>query len=235
MPMMNLKTKFGRENLKIISLINSKGGVGKTTLCINLAREMLLHLCAKEEKPKDAKVLLVDADPQGSIRDWHEAGGHVILDMIAMDRMQAIASLRTTNLSYDYVFIDTPGKVGEIMASAIAISDLILVPVQPSPYDIWATADTIELVKNRQALAANGTPKAQFVLNRCIPNTNISADAKEYLHKSIFPHLHTSICNRVIFAESANRGCTVFESGNQMAIDSILSLGKEVRGVLENA
>lgn len=217
--------------MKIISLVNSKGGVGKTTLCINLARQMQMHICAKEQKPKDAKVLLVDADPQGSIRDWHDAGGHVLIDMVSLDRKSAIIQLRDMNMDYDFVFIDTPGKVDEIMCSAIAVSDLVLIPVQPSPYDIWASMDTIELVKNRQAIA-NDKPECRFVLNRCIPNTIIASDVKAHMHKSAFKHLQTSISNRVIFAESAQRGCTIFESGNELAISSIKSLGDEMREVL---
>lgn len=218
--------------MKIISLVNSKGGVGKTTLCINLAREMQIHLNAKDEIIKKSKVLLVDADAQGSIRDWHDQGGHLLIDMIAMDRRQAISNLRYTNMNYDYVFIDTPGSTSEIMATAISISDLVLIPIQPSPYDIWASADTVQLVKNRQALA-DGQPHGRFILNRCMPHTNISKDAKDYLHQSAFPYFNTSIHQRVIFAESANRGCTIYESGNALAIDSIKALGGELREVLD--
>lgn len=241
---MNYQIKFGRENLKIISLINSKGGTGKTTLCINLAMEMQKHLYSEMQKSKDddgfymiplLKVLIVDADPQGSARDWHEAGGHELMNLIVLDRKQTLLNLGKMDLDYDFIFIDTPGRISEIATTAIILSDLVLVPIQPSPYDIWAASDTVEVIKQRQELTSGVQPIGRFVLNRCIPNTNIEKGAKEYLHKSAFPHFDTSIFQRVIYAESAAKGKTVFEFDNTQAIESIVSLGDEIRGALENA
>src|SRR5690348_8966902 len=140
--------------MQIISLINSKGGVGKTTLSINIATYLHMQKSVNTENNtcKDA-VLLIDADPQGSARDWYEEGGRHHLDMIVLDRPHALMDIRKDKLNYDYVFIDTPGKVDNLMAAAIAVSDLVLIPIQPSPYDIWATEQVVELINSRHALA----------------------------------------------------------------------------------
>lgn len=220
--------------MKVISLINSKGGVGKTTLCVNLAREMQKHICAKEERCKEAKVLLVDADPQGSLRDWHEAGGHELFELVALDRRTALMDLPILAQHCDYVFIDTPGKGSDIISAAIVLSDLVLVPVQPSYYDIWAASEVVNLIQQRQFLTSQVQPKGGFILNRCIPNTLISKDAKEYLHKSSFPYLNTFVNQRVVFAETTATGVTVFETNNQAAIDSINMLGDEIREVMSD-
>lgn len=219
--------------MKIISLVNSKGGVGKTTLCVNLAREMQIHLKSKEQEGLRANVLLVDADPQGSLRDWHEVGGHHYMEIIALDTKSSLRDLRVIAQYCDYVFIDTPGKGSEIIASAITQSDLVLVPVQPSYYDIWAAAEVVDLIQQRQ-LIANGRPEAAFILNRCIPNTLISKEAKEYLHKSAFPYLSKEVHQRVTFVETTANGNTVFETSNQQAIDSIKMIGEEIRGIIKD-
>jgi chromosome partitioning protein len=205
--------------------------------------EMQKHLRANKQMSensnellwKDAKVLIVDADPQGTARDWHEEGGHKLIDLIVLDRKQTLHNLGKMDLDYDYIFIDTPGRVSEISTTAVVISDVVLVPIQPSPYDIWAAADTLEVVKQRQEITNGIQPIGRFVLNRCIPNTNIEKDAKEYLHKSAFPHFNTCIFQRVVYAESGAQGKTVFECNNRLAMDSIILLGTEIREAIENA
>ena len=184
---------FLGENMKIISLINSKGGVGKTTLAINLARYVQKYIYTQEHPKKKPSVLIVDADPQGSTRDWYETGGHQYIDVIVADRKSIITNLRQANIHYDYIFVDTGGKLSDIMAAAIATSDLVLVPVQPSPYDIWATEETINLVKMRQEIT-EGIPLCRYVLNRCIPNTNIGKDVIEHMNT----YTHTHIMTRTI-------------------------------------
>lgn len=236
--------------MKIISFLNAKGGVGKTTLCVNLAAYLQLYGHSEEHesigvmphgskrasphKHTGARVLVVDADPQGSVRDWQAAAGdNPTLKVIAADRKQTLLQLKQVlrEQSYDYVLIDTPGKISEIMAAAIGLSDLCVLPNQPSPYDLWGYLDAAELIKARQAIA-NEKPLACFVLNRIIPNTTISKEVMEHLNKSDFPILGT-MNSRVAYAYTATSGKTVFDSNNEAAIQEIKELGSALKIMLE--
>lgn len=216
--------------MKIISLVNSKGGTGKSTLAINLARYTQIHCCGNVEK-LGKKVLLVDSDQIGSLKDWHEAGGHETIDLIVGGK-SIVSQLRNMQLDYDYVFVDTPGRVSEIMAATIVVSDLVLIPVQPSPFDLWGTTDAVEIVEARHAIN-NGKPLCKFILNRCRQGTNIAKDVKTHIHTSTHGQIHTNIHERVAFAECVRRGTTVFESGNRLAIDSIIQAGNEMMEILK--
>lgn len=225
-----------RRTMKIISLINSKGGVGKTTLCVNLAAYTQNHIYVDTDKCKNTRphVLVVDADPQGSIRDWSEAGGSENQIVIALDNKSLMGNLETIakNGNYDFVFIDTPGHMADISAAAIAISDMVIIPVQPSPYDLWATTDVVDLITQRQ-LISGGQPECRYLLNRCIPNSLICKDVNEYLHTCVFGHFSTNICQRVVYADTAHKGQTIFQSNNHVAIDEFLKLGDELMGVID--
>lgn len=220
--------------MKIISFLNSKGGVGKSTLCINLAAFLQTYKCTDEQfvpctdvDDPGLKVLVVDADPQGSVRDWFDAGGDAVgFELIAADRKQTLLQLPEVlkNSSYDFVLIDTPGKVSDLMAAAIAISDICLLPVQPSPYDLWAIQDVIDLLVTRQTIA-NNTPQAYFVLNRCIPNTRLSKEVVEHLSKCTFGTLARPIYQRECYKQSAVLGHTIFNTDNLPARAEITSLG----------
>jgi chromosome partitioning protein len=214
-----------KDKMKIISFLNSKGGVGKTTLAINLAKYLYLYNYSKIDDIKP-RILLVDADPQGSVRDWQEAGSQNAIDVIAADRKQTLSSLPSLlgKSDYDYVLIDTPGKVTDIMAAAVAISDVCLIPVCPSPYDLWASNDVAEIVEVRRALA-NDKPECYYVMNRCIPKTKISKEVIEYLNTRPFTILGKPITQRVVYAQSATEGGTIYDTDNEGARDDMHALG----------
>lgn len=212
--------------MKIISFLNSKGGVGKTTLCVNIA-DYLFSI--------GHTVLVVDADPQGSVRDWLESRpSHLItFDVIAADRKQTLLNLPHILKSterYSHVLIDTPGKLTDIVASAISMSNLCLIPIQPSPYDVWSTQSIMELIKIRQEIAR--TLKAAIVINRAIPNTIIGKEVMEELRKCDIPVLRQSVNQRVIYAHSAGIGETAINQKNMDAYNEVVSLGKEIQELL---
>lgn len=212
--------------MKIISLVNSKGGVGKTTLATNLGQYLHIRNSLKDGLNK---ILLVDADPQGSLRDWNQAGCQIDLDVFVMDTKHLLMRLPAMlkDHTYDYVIIDTPGKSGDITAAAIAISDVCLIPVQPSPYDLWASNDVIDLIQTRQTVS-NGKPLAFYVLNRCIPNANISRDVMSHIKESSLTLLGIPIHQRVVYPETAKAGKTVFDSSIQIAQSEISNLGEHL-------
>lgn len=227
--------------MKIISFLNSKGGVGKTTLAINLSRYLYLYISGNLKRMYDdrpelldiefrlPKILLVDADPQGSVRDWKEAGIQDDVHVIAADRRQTLLQIPAfiANQKYDYVVIDTPGRMSDICAAAIAISDICLIPVQPSPYDIWASKDITDLIIERQTIAG-GYPDAFYVLNCCVPNSKIGKEVTKHLQECPFETIGVPIVKRVVYADSAKNGETIFNYGIEGAWDDMTALGVEV-------
>ncbi|MBY0544328.1 MAG: AAA family ATPase [Gammaproteobacteria bacterium] len=194
----------------IVAILNQKGGAGKTTISTNLARA--LQLSGK-------KVLLVDSDPQGSARDWHAAGDGNLLTVIGMDRPTLDKDIKAIN-GYDWILIDGAPQLAEMAVSAIKCADVILMPVQPSPYDIWATEDLVDVIKTRQQIA-NGKPKAAFIISRQINNTTLGKEVRDALLGYELPIFQSGTFQRIIYAKTAATGTTVLDldSNNEAAIE----------------
>ena len=186
----------------IISVQNQKGGVGKTTIAVHISHALAL---------RGGRILLVDADPQGSARDWAAArNSDLPFSVVGLDRPTIHRDLPAIAKSYSHVVIDGPPRVSDLARSAIMASNIVLIPVQPSPYDIWATEKVINLI--REASVYKDWLKSVFVVNRKIVNTSIGRDVAEALSGYQIPVLKSAICQRVAFAESATIGCTVLET-----------------------
>lgn len=186
----------------IISVQNQKGGVGKTTIAVSVS-----HTLAS----RGASVLLVDADPQGSARDWAAAReDKPLFTVIGLDRPTIHRDLGAIAKNYDHVVIDGPPRVSDLARSAIIAADLVLIPVQPSPYDVWAAQEIVNLVNEASVYKEN--LKSVFTINRKIVNTAIGRDVTEALSEYELPVLKSQVCQRVAFAESAASGQTVLET-----------------------
>lgn len=202
----------------ITAFLNQKGGVGKTTLSYSFATA-LSHA--------GHKVLLVDADPQHGAITWQshrEAAPIFPIVGLPTDKLHREMTAHTAN--YEHIVIDAPPQVSGIARSIILAADLILIPVQPSPHDIWSAADIVQLIEEASAFKEN--LKTAFVVNRKITNTALGRDVFTALENYPFPVLPTAIGQRVAFAESAALGSSVLETEPKgLAALEILSLTRE--------
>ena len=142
----------------IISILNQKGGVGKTTMAVSLAD--YFHLQGK-------KVLLIDSDPQGSSLDWASARDYEYgFPVIGLPKPTLHKDVKRFIDDYDYIFIDGVPRSYDVARSTLLASNFVLIPVQPSPYDVWATEEIIKLIK--ESITFNENLKCAFVINFCM-------------------------------------------------------------------
>lgn len=208
---------------KVIAILNQKGGVGKTTLSVHLATALAR---------RKFRVMLLDADPQGSALDWSAARKDPALFPVAgLPKSSIHKELPALAADYDYVVIDGPPRVYDVARSAIMASDLVIIPVQPSPYDVWAAKEIIDLLE--EASIYKPSLKKAFAINRKIANTALGRDVVDALRDYPVPVLKNALCQRVPFAESAAQGLTVYElDPDMLASREMDELATEVLEIL---
>ena len=154
--------------------------------------------------------MLVDSDPQGSARDWAAVQDDNPVTVVGIDRPTIDRDLKAIGHK-DFVVIDGAPQAADLAVSAIKAASFILIPVQPSPYDIWATADLVELVKQRIEVT-DGKLQAAFVVSRAIKGTRIGAEITEALAGYGLPVLESRITQRVSYPGTAATGTTILDA-----------------------
>ena len=206
--------------MKVICIGSEKGGTGKSTITANLAAEAVRG---------GLKVLVIDADAQQSSIDFRG----VRSDREVIPQFQAVSIIKNTIhkdvhsfRDFDLIIIDVGGRDSTVFRSAILAADILLIPVLPSQYDIWATSGTVD------ALAEARTYhdiEARFVINQVIPNTTVAKEALEALKEFDVPVLSTRLHSRVAYKQSIGegKGVTEYEPAGKAASE-IKSLYQEV-------
>lgn len=193
---------------KIISVVNQKGGSGKTTISMQLAGTL-----ARRNK----RVLVVDADPQGTATRWATSADDdkpfpASVVGLSVANAKVHREVKKFIEDYDFIIIDCPPAADSpVPQSALLVTDLALVPVIPSPLDMWATIGIKEVINNIKDL--NESLKARIVINQCQPNTTLTQEALEVLPKFGIDICETVIRQRQVYRQSAVYGQTVQDFG----------------------
>ncbi|MDQ3713883.1 MAG: AAA family ATPase [Acidobacteriota bacterium] len=216
---------------KIIAVCNQKGGSGKTTLSMQLAGTI-----ARRKN----KVLVVDADPQGTATRWAASAddenpfpASVVGLSAASEKVHR--EVKKFVGDYDFIVIDCPPAADSpVPQSALLIADLALVPIIPSPLDLWASVGIRQVIENVSDINENLT--ARLVVNQCQPKTNLAKEALEVLPEFGIPVCKNYLRQRTAYRQSAVFGQTVQDFGSKAkdAIQEIEALTREVLSILKN-
>ncbi len=209
--------------MKVVVVANQKGGVGKSTIACNLSVE-----ASKE----GMKVLIIDADTQQSSIDFRA----IRPDNEGTPQFHAVSITKNTIhkdiksfKDFDVIFIDAGGRDSAVFRSAILASDLLIIPVLPSQYDIWATQETIKTFEEANTFK---NIEARFILNQVIPNTTVAREALGALEDFNINLLNTRLHSRVVYKQSVSEGKGVTEyDPESKAAKEIKELWKEVKSL----
>ena len=213
---------------KIITAANQKGGSGKTTVSMQLAGSLAR---------RGGRVLVVDADPQGTATRWaataeddHPFPASVVGLSAASTKVHR--EVKKFINDFQYIIIDCPPAADSpVPQSALLISDIVLVPVIPSPLDMWAAVGIKQVIFNMSEI--NEELQARLVLNQCQPRTTLTQETLEILPEFGLELSKTALHHRQVYRQSAVFGQTVHDLGNKVAIQEIEHLADEVLSLIE--
>lgn len=205
---------------KVITIAQQKGGAGKTTVAAHIAVAL---------SQKGNRVAVLDIDPQGSLGYWHGireeklGEGYTGLIFNSLSGWRVASEISRLKKQCDYIIVDSPPHTETEARTAIRSADLVVIPVQPSPTDLWATKATLDLAKNEKV-------PVKVVMNRVPANSRLAATIAAEL-----PELAaTTLGNRVLFAASLMEGRTATElEPSSVAAQEVKDLVKEILAVFQ--
>ena len=212
----------------IIALVNQKGGVGKTTIAINLAVAAM---------SRGQSVLLVDADPQKSVLTWGAFACELGLPtprLLGADETLYQSSEIAAAREDHFIVLDTPGRMDAVQRAALAIADLALLPCGPSALDAWALTDTVALIGQARTLRQD--LRAAIVISKTRVQTSLHRGARTVLEKAGLPVLASDLGDRIVYQEAlaAGMGVTTYAQHSRGAME-VEALLDEIGGIYGKA
>ena len=214
---------------KIIAVANQKGGAGKTTVTMNLAGTIAA---------RGYSVMVADTDPQGSALRWSASAEDdrpfpAVVSGLAQAGSKTHQELKKVYGRFDFILVDCPPAIDSpIPQSALLVSDLAILPVIPSPVDLWAAQGIVQLIERVGAL--NESLQARVLVNQA-ESTNLSGEVIAILSEFGMEILNSQLRRRTAFRESALFGATVHALGSKarLAIDEVEKLTDEILALLK--
>ncbi|MFW6264137.1 MAG: AAA family ATPase [Cyanobacteriota bacterium] len=187
--------------MSIISIVNQKGGCGKSTTAVHLADWL----------SQNASVMLIDADSQQSSSSWiSQIESCAIPHQAILDPEALFEAIEAASETYDVVVVDGPGSLSEVTKTILDVSDLALVPCQPSGLDLSSSNKILQVIRHRQKIR-QGQPKVGLFLSRAVKGTLLLKEAQQALSQdSRFPLLKTVIYQRQCLSDVPIQQTTVF-------------------------
>jgi chromosome partitioning protein len=186
--------------MKIISIVNQKGGVGKTTVAINLGIGLAR---------RNFRVGFLDTDPQGTAFQWQSIEGNVAFEVKHHPYRISSKVITEANRNHNLLIIDTPPAIGDITSSVLANCHLAIIPLAPSILDIWSSRATIDMIE--EAKKINPKLKGRLLVSRKVPRTRLGRDGREAIVALEMDILDTEISQRIAYVESMIAGVSVFQ------------------------
>ncbi|MDD9912525.1 MAG: ParA family protein [Alphaproteobacteria bacterium] len=196
----------------VITVAQQKGGSGKTTLAIHLATAFA---------QRGLSTMLFDTDPQGTASHWHAQRKKNDVGLIATSGWRLTRDLAMAREANDIIIIDTPPHAEMDIKVSTRAADMVLVPLQPSPADVWAVRETMNTI-------ASESSDAMVVMNRVVPRANITKDVADKLKSMDVPVAEHYIGNRVLFAAAMETGMTVLDGFKNPSMAEVNALVDEI-------